>query len=143
MTKELTYLALHLRSQDAAEVMKSSRLPAVQVLINSWHHSEFRKLYRDDDQNPLAVVGVVNRGRESGVPWMLATSEVDRMPATLHRESKRVLRHIRSKYSHLMNVVDADNTVAIEWLDVLGFEFGNPVSFGPYDLPFLPFSWSR
>ena len=143
MTEEMTYIADHLRPQDAAEVMKSTRLPAAQVLIHSWRQSEFRKLYRDGDQNPMVVMGVVNNGRGGGVPWMLATNEVDKMPASLHRESKRVLRKLRSEYSHLMNVVDTDNTAAIEWLDVLGFKFGNPVSFGPYDLLFLPFSWSR
>lgn len=143
MTKELTYLAMNLRHQDAEEVRKSTSLPVTQTVIDSWEASEMRQLYWGKSGKPVAVVGVVPAGRGVGIPWMLGTDEIKDMPLTLYRESKTMLSRIKSRYESLQNLVDAENTVAIEWLEVLGFKFGNPVAFGPFDLPFIPFGWSR
>ena len=143
MTEELTYLAMHLREQDALEVSRSTSRTIRQAVIDSWDASEFRKLYRNESEQPIAVVGVVRAGEGQGIPWMLATSEVNEMPATLHRESKRVLRHLQSKYETLSNLVDAENSIAIQWLEVLGFKLEKPIPFGPFNLPFIPFGWSR
>jgi len=143
VTEELTYLAMHLRKQDALELSRSTTRTPKQTLLDSWDVSEFRKLYRSDDETPIAVVGVVPCGRGAGVPWMLATDEVNSMPLTLQRESRRVFRKLKSKYLALHNMVDAENSVAIEWLEVLGFKLGQATPFGPFSLPFIPFGWSR
>lgn len=143
MTDELTYIAMNLRHQDAEEVRKSTSLPVVQTVIDSWEASEIRKMYWGKSKKPVAVVGVVPRGRGVGIPWMLGTDEIGKMPLTLYRESKVMLGRIKANYESLHNLVDADNSVALEWLEVLGFEFGDPVSFGPFELPFIPFGWSR
>lgn len=143
MTEELTYIAMHLRRQDAEEVRKSTSLPVVQVLQDSWEASEMRQLYWGNSEKPVAIVGVVPAGRGVGVPWMLGTDEISEMPITLYRESKGLLSRMKMNYESLCNLVDAENTTAIEWLEVLGFEFSDPVAFGPFELPFIPFGWSR
>ena len=38
---------------------------------------------------------------------------------------------------------DVRNTVAIRWLEWLGFTFGEPVGYGPLGMPFKPFCMTR
>jgi hypothetical protein len=78
-----------------------------------------------------------------GVPWLLATEEIERHPVTFYRASKRLFPKVTEGYDRLVNWVDARNTLSLRWLAWLGFETGPPVSFGVRGLDFRRMSWEK
>ena len=58
-----------------------------------------------------------------GVPWLLATDEMNKYTQRLTKDAKRGLRMMLEKWPILTNVIDARNKTTIRWLKSIGFEF--------------------
>ena len=75
----------------------------------------------------------------TGIPWLLTTDLVKKHAKPFLRRNKKVVKEMLVAYPLLRNYVDERNTVAIKWLQWLGFEVLPPVSFGAEGFPFHPF----
>lgn len=82
---------------------------------------------------PLSILGSV------GVPWLVATADVERAPVPFLRASRGYVPRMLGVYHHLMNYVDNRNTTAMRYLRWLGFEMGEPEPHGVLGLPFRRF----
>lgn len=58
-----------------------------------------------------------------GVPWLLATDEMNKYTKRLTQDTQRVVRMMLEKWPVLTNVIDVRNTMTMRWLKVIGFEF--------------------
>lgn len=76
-----------------------------------------------------------------GAPWLLTGRLVDRFWLDFARESRRIAHDWREQYpGGLRNVVDAEYTRAVAWLEWVGFAVHAPEPMGPWQRPFRPFT---
>lgn len=133
-------LAPRVREADKREIFAAQGVTPITALIASVRASSHAYTVTVDDE-PEIMFGVVPASivYGHGVPWLLASDYVEKRPLTFLRGSVKALEDITSKYDSLANFVDARNTHAIRWLDWLGFEVGEPIDYGLFQLPFHPF----
>lgn len=94
------------------------------------------------DGEPATIGGVsaVTLLGDIGIPWMLATTRIDRVPRQVLVEGRRHVGYMLERYSQLSNWVDARNQRAVRWLARLGFRIHEPQPYGPYGMPFHRFT---
>jgi len=80
---------------------------------------------------------------EVGIPWMLGTDLIAQHSVRFLIESRGALDEMQAMFPILRNHVDERNKAAIKWLRWLGFKIFPTVPFGPYNMPFHPFSRER
>lgn len=94
---------------------------------------------------PVVILGcgqhVQNPG--VGVPWLLGTDELHRLPGALTGLGKRYVAHFLERWPRLLNFVDERNTASVRWLLRLGFHVAPPVAFGLNGEKFHPFTMAR
>ena len=97
------------------------------------------------DGVPVAMLGVTPAALVAaiGCPWMVGTVELDRQAYAIMRHCRGPLVRMLRTFPHLVNFVDARNTRAIRWLQVLGFEFSPAAPHGIEGLPFHRFEMRR
>lgn len=78
-----------------------------------------------------------------GVPWQLATDDLERVAVPFIRRCWHYRNIMREGYDVLHNNVWAGNHTSIRWLKWMGFKLGEPVPMGPFREMFIPFSWKR
>lgn len=78
-----------------------------------------------------------------GIPWLISTVHVERHARAFLKVCKPEVQGMLSRHRHLLNYVDARNTVAIRWLKWLGFTFAPAIPYGPKGFPFHPFTLNR
>jgi len=76
---------------------------------------------------------------DRGVPWLLGTTAMDRHPGALIRVAPAYIARMLAAFPHLLNGVDARNTLAVRWLRRAGFTLHPAVPVGPQGVPFHPF----
>lgn len=137
-------LAKMVRPEDRDELMAASNHSPEQAM-------EAGLLYSDQamtgfiDGVPVCMWGVVRESliMNMGVPWMVATSLLDKRAATFLRHCRGPVMAMLGDYDTLINHVDARNTKAIKWLKWLGFKVEEEaVEYGVEKLPFHRFSMS-
>lgn len=74
-----------------------------------------------------------------GIPWMLGTDLLVANAMHFMRNNRIYMRQMLQGFAHLVNVVDARNTVSIAWLTKLGFTINKAAPFGPYNKLFHVF----
>ena len=93
---------------------------------------------------PAVIFGIgASLEKGLGVPWLLATEEVERHPVTFYRMSKSLFPLAVSGYERLVNWVDARNVLSLRWLVWLGFRMEPAVPFGVKGLGFHRMDWER
>ena len=78
-----------------------------------------------------------------GVPWLISTIHVEKHAKAFLKVCKPEVQGMLTRHRHLMNYVDARNTVAMRWLKWLGFSFGPAAPYGVRRFPFHPFTLNR
>ena len=73
------------------------------------------------------------------VPWLLGTDAVAANGRAFLRLNRPVVARWRAAWPSLRNMVDAENAVAIRWLEWLGARIGAPEPWGVERAPFRPF----
>lgn len=81
------------------------------------------------DGEPVAVFGAGQRGDGAGVPWLVATDEMERHPVAFYRASKNFIREMAAMYDYLENWVDVRNVLSVRWLRWAGFVMEEPEPF--------------
>jgi hypothetical protein len=76
-----------------------------------------------------------------GIPWLLTTDAVEKAPRAFIKANRRYLARMRAAYPRLHNLVDSRHTVAVRWLEYLGFTVHrqHPVPVGAQRVPFYRF----
>lgn len=139
-------LAPILRLQDMAEIKASSGLSPTSSLLRGVEISEWSQAVELGGE-VAALFGVAEMAPGSaahkvGVPWLLGSPLFFREVSAfrLHRQAIRWIDRMHQVFPHLVNLVDARNTVSIQWLSRLGFEFTalHP-TYGSGRIPFIQF----
>ncbi|HUT91741.1 MAG TPA: phage protein Gp13 family protein [Thermoguttaceae bacterium] len=143
-------LAATIRSADRDEIRANSGKLPIDALVAGiqWSDPCLSVVYHND---VLAMFGVVPTGTEKvGAVWMLASNllEPNRLP---RRAAIRFLRRsipwvdwLNEQWPLLWNVVDARNTLHIQWLEWSGFKLLRTVEqYGFERRPFIEFSRSH
>lgn len=78
-----------------------------------------------------------------GVPWLISTIHVQKHPRAFLQVCKPEVQQMLTRHHHLMNYVDARNTVAIRWLKWLGFKFEPAAPYGARRFLFHKFTLNR
>jgi hypothetical protein len=132
VTKEfMQFIADNMRHADAVEVMASNGLTPTEAIELSVEMSDYvTAIYIDGD--PVAVMGLrlYNALAGVGVPWLLGTDNVVKHRKVFLKNSRDVVEDMKYHCPKLVNHVHVENTVSIQWLKWLGFEFDEPEPFG-------------
>lgn len=133
----------NLRQADVAELNITSGNPA-RAVLKGWEISNYRRVFLANDE-PIVVYGVAPSpfDDDDGVPWMVATPEIDRVPRAFLQACRVEIDRMRSGYVELRNATHKDNVTAIQWLRWLGFRVSDQ-AVGPggalrmFSMPGLP-----
>lgn len=139
--EHVPWVAAHIRAADAEECRAAGNADVTVALEDGIRRSALAWTSFVDG-NPTTIGGVVPYtllGRQ-GLPWMLATEDLERVPRHVLREGRRYVEAMRAAYPILINWVDVRNTRAIRWLRSLGFRIHEPEPYGPERLPFHRFT---
>lgn len=117
----LRALARTLRSADAAEVAAYGSGSAMKVIWHSWKRSTIRKTVLVDGEVAAVggVVGSLMGGK--GMPWLLTSPAIERMPVTFARELRREVAGALAAYPELENYVHAPYRRALRLMEWAGF----------------------
>jgi hypothetical protein len=130
-----------IRSHDIMEIEQGCGMGIREALEYGLEHS-IGALLMLGDGLPLAALGDVPHGN-IGVPWLISTNHIERHARGFLRACRPLFEQMAKRHDVLTNYVDARNLTAIRWLGWLGFEFGEPVAYGPHGLPFKQFTYQR
>lgn len=78
-----------------------------------------------------------------GVPWLISTVHVASSARAFLKVCRDEVDEMLIRHRTLINFVDARNVKAVRWLRWLGFEFFDPIPYGPKGLDFYPFQKIR
>ena len=120
------------------------------LAINGW--SARRVLESGVKTSTVSAAGLVN-GRVvtifgvapksmiggSGIPWLVATDELEKYQFTFLRRCRKAVNEMLSVYPYLENYVDERNHVAKSWLHWLGFHLDDALPYGNDGLNFHRF----
>ena len=134
-------IAEHVRDADRAELWAVCCIPPWEALIRCWAISDHSWAGIFDGE-PVCMFGVTQASllTDTGRPWMISTTAVDRYPLSFLRKQQSFMPHVRRGYARLENYVDVRNTRSIRWLKWLGFAMGEAQPYGALKLPFYKFS---
>lgn len=140
--EDIDIIAAHARAQDIAEMWASGHSTVRQALSYGFARSpECHTAFFDD--HPAAMFGAVPADDGVGVVWAVLTPAVDAYPLTFLRACRPHVEAMREQFGRLVNVADARNEHVLRWLEWLGFSVHAPEPYGPENLPFCFFEWSR
>ena len=92
------------------------------------------------DGRPAGLFGACSSGEvDIGSVWMLGTDNLPKARRELLVEAPRWIELLHKVYPTLTNFVDERNTVAIDWLEAMGFEFPYVDDFVTEETTFLRF----
>lgn len=83
------------------------------------------------DGEPAILFGCAEY-EDYGVPWMLATEDIRKVPITFVRQSIDIIRSWLDIYGYLTNFVYSENAVSLRWLYALGFKKEMDFPIGKY-----------
>jgi hypothetical protein len=132
----------YLRRADVEEIWAATGLsPAFAVAYSIAHSRDAWAILLNG--KPAGVFGAGAAGKDIGVPWLVATEEIERHPVRFYRVSRAVIEKMRQRYAYLTNWVDARNTLSIRWLEWAGFTVEPPRPYGAAGLGFCRFWWRK
>ena len=135
---DIDALAAGMRQQDVAELQALGHTDLRHVVQTSVSASAWcRSVYVGDELGcifGLAKIGTVLA--PIGIPWMLGTPLVRTHRRILAKLAPAYIRAMLQEAPHLMNMVHAHNTVAVQWLKHVGFHLHPATPQGPRGEPF-------
>ena len=138
--EDASYLSHRLRQADLDEVKASHNLTGREALQASMALSTHAWTgFGDGNMTVMFGVAPASLLYRVGVPWLLGSDDVMKYQVPFIRHCRRYVDEMLLCYSHLVNWVDARNTMSQRWLKWMGFTMGEPEPYGAYRLPFIRF----
>jgi len=118
------HVARHLRQADKNEVNALTEQPHLQVIRDGIHAScPCYTIRLTSTGKPCGIFGACKTDHpDRGVVWLVGTDDLLTKSRTFIRHSREWVDEIQSHYRLLYNVIDARNTVHLNWLKWTGFE---------------------
>ncbi|WP_369933921.1 hypothetical protein [Xanthomonas tesorieronis] len=91
------------------------------------------------DGHPEGIFGVSYPGGLGATVWLLGTDALSTIPRLMLTEGQRIVDGWCDEFSVLHNFVDDSNEPSKRWLAALGFNFSEPLPYGPSQVPFRYF----
>lgn len=127
-------LSQNLRKEDLEEIEHGTGLPPQTALLYCLSVSNIAHAVIKEDRI-VALFGIAeephwdsSRGR--GLPWMLASPELPSIRKSFLRECKGFVQGWLEYHGELEGHAWSKNTVHIQWLKWLGFQFDEPKPYG-------------
>ena len=132
-------MAQNMRTQDANEVMASHGWTPLEALVNSYNGSQECNSIIHKDGDVVGMFGVSDYG-SFAMPWLLGADKMLDTRKEFVPQAIEWVNKISMQYPLLFNFVHKDNTVALRWLQSLGFELIKEIKdFGVGKEPFIQF----
>ena len=140
-------LRAHIRADDRLECWAAYGMDATEAIQTSFNISTLCWAAVRAGRC-LAVFGVSPAdgswfSRTLGVPWLLGSEELSRLPLALMRVSRWCVPLMLERYDELVNYVMPGNTISLGWLKRLGATIESPAPYGVYGADFHRFTLRR
>lgn len=122
-------LCNRLRKQDSDEVKALVGLTDETALAASFRESD-SVFVAEINEKIICMFGVCKNIEGGGFPWLLGSDDVEKVPITFIRKSRKYVKQFLNDYGFLENYVDTRNTLSVQWLRWLGFNIESPQPFG-------------
>jgi hypothetical protein len=137
-------LANNLRIRDAAELTSLGHSPKKSLWRGYRNSVMCRTAFIEGEIAAMWGLAISMRGGVSllsdlGVPWLLTSPQIEKMPVAFIREAKKEVERMLKIKRRLENFVAADYAQAIRLLEVLGFTIDEPHANGIDGRPFRRF----
>jgi len=137
---DVEYLCDNLRPEDREEVLASHGSTREALQVGFDESEECWTITVKDTGEIAGIYGLARYDDDVAVPWLLTTSAIKKVWLPFLRGSRKWVEEANQKYPLLTNAVDADYTVAINWLRFVGFTFiKKHEKWGVGNKPFLEF----
>jgi hypothetical protein len=137
---DVDYLCNNLRPEDAQEVQASHGSTKEALQMGFDDSDECWTIVVTETDEIAGIYGVGRYDDMVGIPWLLTTPAIEKVWLPFLRGSRKWVSEINNKYPLLTNAVDAEYTVAINWLRFVGFTFiKKHETWGVGNRPFLEF----
>lgn len=137
-------LAETMSTECLGEVWASAHYDSWDALVNSIRYTDATWAGLADGR-VLCIYGVGKATLLSAVghPWLLSSFLAPQHTRGLARGSRLAFKHMINTcgVKHLVNHVDARYTVAVRWIEWMGFTVHPAEPFGEEGLPFHRFTW--
>jgi len=138
--EDVEYLCDNLRPEDREEVLASHGTTREALQLGFDESEECWTIIVTDTDEIAGIYGLSEHDKTMAVPWLLTTSAIKKVWLPFLRGSRKWVEEANQKYPLLTNAVDADYTVAINWLRFVGFTFiKKHEKWGVGNKPFLEF----
>ena len=131
-------LCQNVRQSDIDELQASCGLSPEDVLLKTYALDGVKLAFKVDSEI-LCAFGVTDLLDSQGIPWMIASKNLSDNKKSFLKACKVIFPELKKHYQVMENYVDARNMDSIKWLEWLGFEVFDPVTFGLEKLPFHRF----
>jgi hypothetical protein len=125
-------LAPNLRDGDVAGIWAEQGLDALgSLLAQIAKPSEPMAGLADGKVMVLFGVETAAVMSDGGLVWMAAHRDLPKHSRAFLRACRSYIGHLRENYARIEVIVADDNKLSVRWREWLGFEWYEPVSFGP------------
>jgi hypothetical protein len=137
---DVEYLCYNLRPEDREEVLASHGTTREALQVGFDESEECWTIIVTDTDEIAGIYGLARYDDDVAVPWLLTSPAIKKVWLPFLRGSRKWVEEANKKYPLLTNAVDADYTVAINWLRFVGFTFiKKHEKWGVGNKPFLEF----
>lgn len=137
--QDVLNISKELRSDDVNELYAATGNTPVVALLESYLYPNTATWVASIDDKPAIIFGVT-LSPIGGVPWLLATPQIEKAPISFLRGCREWYKLFLHQYGELRNFVDERNELHIKWLKWLGFDFiKRHEKYGHEQLPFWEF----
>lgn len=121
-TRHIKHLAENMRAIDKKEVWAMSQKSPAEALFDSLGKASAGLCHTAlINDRPALMWGVGPAEEGAGIPWMLATDDLELVSRRFVRQSREYVEKMQAPFNMLFNYVHAENEISQRWLKWCGF----------------------
>ena len=123
---DMYHVAYKMRTEDVEEVWGLGRCSGLEALLKCYHASAecWTVVFNGDI---CCIFGCI-ADSEGAVLWMVFTNDVQYLPLSFFKQSKKVLGSVLDRYGRIHNYTQQGNVFILKWLKWLKFNI-EPLSY--------------